>query len=223
MARDMYDVMSGPSSWTMTPVWDVRHTALLASMWIVMMIGMMTPSAAPTMLIYAGVMRHSSEGPRAALRVYPMAAGYLLVWIGFSLAATFVQRALSTTTRLSPMMALVNPRVAGSLLIVAAVYQVMPLKGACLDLCRSPIGFITTHMRAGTSGAFRLGIEHGVYCVGCCWALMLLLFAGGVMNLWTIASLTAFVLFEKLAPFGGQTRWLSAAGLAGAGAWVLLR
>jgi predicted metal-binding membrane protein len=90
MSRDMYGAMSGPSAWMMTPAWDGRHVALLGAMWIVMMIGMMVPSAAPTLLIYAGIMRRSAEGPRAALRVYPMAAGYLLVWIGFSVAATLV-------------------------------------------------------------------------------------------------------------------------------------
>jgi len=220
MARDMYGAMSGPSAWMMTPVWDARHTALLAAMWIVMMIGMMTPSAAPTLLLYAGVMR-KSEGPAAALRVYPMAAGYLLVWTAFSIAATLLQRALSATV-LSPMMTLVNPWAAAAVLVIAAAYQLTPLKGACLDSCRSPVGFLTSHMRPGAAGAFRLGVDHGIYCVGCCWALMLLLFAGGVMNLWTIAALTAFVLFEKLAPFGGRTRPLSAAGLAAAAAWVLL-
>jgi predicted metal-binding membrane protein len=222
MARDMYGVMSGPSAWMMTAVWDARHTTLLAAMWIVMMIGMMTPSAAPTLLIYASVMRRSDEGPRAALRVYPMAAGYLLVWIGFSIAATLLQRTLSTAV-LSPMMTLINPFAAASVLAVAAIYQLTPIKRACLDLCRSPIGFITTHMRTGAWGAFRLGVDHGVYCVGCCWALMLLLFAGGVMNLWTIASVTFFVLFEKLAPLGDRTRQLSAAGLAAAAVWVMLR
>ena len=113
MAHDMYGAMSGPSAWMMTPVWDARHVALLCAMWIVMMIGMMVPSAAPTLLIYAGIMRGSAEGTRAALHVYPMAAGYVLVWLGFSVAATLVQRALSTALVLSPMMTLVSPAAAG--------------------------------------------------------------------------------------------------------------
>jgi len=222
MARDMYGSMSGPSAWMMAAVWDARHTALLAAMWIVMMIGMMTPSAAPALLAYAGVMRRSPEGPRAALRVYPMAAGYLLVWTLFSVGAALLQRTLGAAV-LSPMMTTVSPWVTAGLLVVAAVYQMTPAKSACLDSCRTPIGFITTHVRTGAAAAFRLGVDHGLHCVGCCWALMLLLFAGGVMNLWTIASLTVFVLLERLAPFGARTRHLSAAGLLAAAAWVVLR
>jgi predicted metal-binding membrane protein len=116
-------------------------------------------------------------------------------------------------------MTVVNPWMSAGLLVVAAVYQLTPMKNACLNSCRSPAGVIALHAR----GAFRLGVEQGTHCVGCCWALMLLLFAGGVMNLWTIASLTVFVLIEKIAPFGARTRTLSAAGLLGAAVWVLLR
>jgi predicted metal-binding membrane protein len=221
MARDMSGSMSGPSAWMMTADWDARHTALLAAMWIVMMIGMMTPSAAPLLIIYAGVMRRSPEGPAAALRVYPMAAGYLIVWTSFSIGAALLQRALGTSL-LSPMMIVVDPWATAGLLAAAAVYQLTPLKGACLDACRSPVGFITTRMRPGAAGAFRLGIDHGAYCVGCCWALMLILLAGGVMNLWAIAWLTAIVLVEKLAPCGERSRRLSAAGLLAAAAWVAL-
>jgi predicted metal-binding membrane protein len=221
MARDMYGSMSGLSAWMMAPVWDIRHMALLAAMWIVMMIGMMTPSAAPTLLMYAAVMRRS-EGPRAALKVYPMAAGYLLVWAAFSAGATLLQRVLGATL-LSPMMTLVNPWMTAGCLALAAIYQLTPLKGACLGSCHSPAQFLASHMRPGVGGAFRLGLDHGVFCVGCCWALMLLLFAGGVMNLWTIAALTIFVLFEKLAPFGNRTRQLSAAALTAAAVWVILR
>jgi predicted metal-binding membrane protein len=223
MARDMYGTMIGPSAWMMTPVWDARHVVLLCAMWTVMMIGMMVPSAAPTLLIYAGVMRRSRDGARAALNVYPMAAGYLLVWVGFSVAATLLQRALSMMLVLSPMMTLVSPPAAGLLLMAAAAYQLTPLKQACLDSCRSPITFITTHMKPGASGAFRLGVDHGLYCLGCCWALMLLLFAGGVMNLLVIAALMMFVLFEKLAPFGAHGARLGAIILIGAAAWVMAR
>src|SRR2546428_491632 len=136
---------------------------------------------------------------------------------------TVVQRALSTALVLSPMMTLVSPVAAGALLMAAALYQLTPLKRTCLDSCRSPITFITTHMRPGPSGAFRLGIDHGVYCLGCCWTLMLLLFVGGVMNVWAIVALTSFVLFEKLAPFGKRSRPLSAVGLMSAAAWLITR
>jgi predicted metal-binding membrane protein len=222
MARDMYGAMTGPSAWMMTRVWDARHTTLLAAMWIVMMVGMMLPSAAPLLLIFAGVMRSSPGGARAALRVYPLAGGYLLVWIGFSLAATALQRGLGSTV-LTPMMTMQSSIVAAALFVVAALYQVTPMKQVCLESCRSPMTFILARLRPGASGAFRLGLEHGVYCVGCCWALMLLLFAGGIMNLWTIAALTLVVLVEKLEPFGLRTRQVNAVALVAAAAWMIVR
>lgn len=221
MARDMYGAMTGPAAWMMTRVWDARHVSLLAAMWIVMMVGMMLPSVAPLLLIYAGVMR-SSGGPRAALGVYPLAAGYLLVWIGFSLIATMLQRALGSTV-LTPMMTLQSSLATVALLGAAAIYQLTPVKRICLDSCRSPITFILSRMRPGATGAFRLGVEHGIYCLGCCWALMLLLFAGGIMNLWTIGAIMLIVLLEKLEPFGLRTRQLNAAALIAAAAWVLVR
>jgi len=222
MARDMYGSMSGASAWMMTPAWDLPHVSLLAAMWIVMMVGMMLPSAAPTILIYAGVLRSSPEGPRAALRVYPMAAGYLLVWVAFSLAAAVLQRLLGDSV-ITPMMTLRSSQVAALLFVVAAVYQLTPIKAACLDSCQSPLTFILRHMRLDAAGAFKMGVEHGVYCLGCCWALMLLLFAGGIMNLWTIAALTFVVLFEKLAPFGLRTRFVNAAALMFGAVWFLVR
>jgi len=222
MARDMYGSMSGASAWMMTPAWDLPHVSLLAAMWIVMMVGMMLPSAAPTILIYAGVLRSSPEGPRAALRVYPMAAGYLLVWVAFSLAAAVLQRLLGDSV-ITPMMTLRSSLVAALLFVVAAVYQLTPIKAACLDSCQSPLTFILRHMRLDAAGAFKMGVEHGVYCLGCCWALMLLLFAGGIMNLWTIAALTFVVLFEKLAPFGMRTRFVNAAALMFGAVWFLVR
>jgi predicted metal-binding membrane protein len=222
MARDMYGAMSGPSAWMMTPVWDVRHVTLLAAMWIVMMIGMMVPSAAPLLVLYAGVMRRGPAGPASPLRVYAMAGGYALVWIGFSLGAACVQRLGGRALLLSPMMTIASPAIAAAVLVVAALYQMTPLKRACLDACRSPVSFLTTHMRPGTIGAFRLGVAHGWYCLGCCWALMLLLFAGGVMNLFVVVALTAWVAVEKLTPFGAQSARISGALLLLAAGWVYL-
>jgi predicted metal-binding membrane protein len=222
MASDMYGAMTGPSAWMMTRVWDARHLSLLAAMWIVMMIGMMLPSVSPMLLLYAGVLRASPEGPKAALRVYAMAAGYLLMWIAFSLLATGMQRALGETM-LTPMMTPRSSAVAAILLLIAAAYQLTPFKEICLHSCRSPIAFMMRHIRLDAAGAFRLGIEHGLHCVGCCWALMLLLFAGGIMNLWTIAALMIAVLLEKVAPLGLRTKQLTAAALVAAAIWVVVR
>ena len=222
LARDMYGPMTGASAWMMTTNWDARHLLLLWSMWAVMMAAMMLPGASPLLLLYGAAARRSA--PAASARpVYALAAGYVLIWTSFSLAATVLQRALGSVLLLSPMMEATSSSVSGLLLLVAGAYQWTPLKVACLQTCRSPLGFLMGRWRAGAAGAFRLGIEHGLYCLGCCWALMLLLFVGGVMNLIVIAALTVFVSFEKLAPFGLQSARISGVLLMAVGLWVLAR
>ena len=199
MATDMYGDMTGPSAWMMTASWDGTYVALLFAMWTAMMAGMMLPSAAPTLLVY-GMVARRDDAAAAPLRIHLFAGGYLVVWTAFSAVATAAQWAFTSTGVLSPMMEIQSPVVAGAMLVVAGLYQLTPLKRACLSACQSPAAFLVKHWRAGRAGAFRLGIVHGWYCLGCCWALMLLLFAGGVMNLTVIVSLTAFLLAEKLMP-----------------------
>ncbi len=223
MARDMYGTMTGASAWMMAGVWDFRHLVLLFAMWAAMMAGMMLPSAAPALMIYAAVIRRSPDGDRAAAHVYAFAGGYLLVWTAFSVAATVMQRVFAEALLISPMMESRDPLFGGVLLIAAGIYQFAPYKRACLNACRSPAEFLTRHWRAGVAGGFYLGIANGLYCLGCCWALMLLLFVGGVMNLWWIAALTIFVLLEKVAPRGAQGGRLSGVLLAGMGIWSLFR
>ena len=221
MARDMYGPMTGASAWMMTLDWDLRHLLLLWAMWAVMMTGMMLPSASPLVLLYGAGARRSA-GETAARQIYALAAGYLLVWAVFSLGATALQRALAALLLVSPMMEVTSSRMSAALLLIAGVYQLTPLKHACLRTCQSPLGFLMSRWRNGSSGAFRMGLEHGAYCVGCCWALMLLLFAGGVMKLWVIAALTAFVAFEKLAPLGPHGARVSGVLLMAAGVWTLV-
>lgn len=223
MARDMYGSMTGPSAWMMTDTWDFTHLALLFAMWAVMMAGMMLPSAAPTLLLYAGVVRKSPDGTSAPSHVYAFAAGYLLVWTAFSLAATVLQRLLAHWLLLSPMMEARGHVFGGILLMVAGVYQFTPFKRTCLESCRSPAAFIAQHWKRGVAGGFRLGAAHGLFCLGCCWTLMLLLFVGGVMNLWWIGALTIFVLLEKLAPLGAQGGRLSGLLIIAMGLWNLVR
>jgi predicted metal-binding membrane protein len=222
MALDMYGSMKGSSAWMMTRTWDFTHQALLFAMWAIMMIGMMLPSAAPTLLLYAGVIRKSPEGDRAQAHVYAFAGGYLVVWTAFSLAATVAQRLLADWLLVSPMMESSNRVFSGALLLLAGIYQLTPFKRTCLESCRSPAAFIVKHWKRGIGGAFQLGLIHGLQCLGCCWALMLLLFVGGVMNLWCISLLTLFVLLEKLAPLGaGGGRYLGVLmGLIGL--WYLI-
>jgi predicted metal-binding membrane protein len=222
MAVDMYGPMTGAGAWMMTATWDVPHLLLLWAMWTVMMAGMMLPSASPFVLLYGASARRSTKAG-AARQVYALAAGYLLVWAGFSLGATVLQRGFAALRLVSPMMEVTSARAGAVLLLLAGVYQLTPIKDVCLRACRSPLGFMMNRWRDGWRGALVMGVEHGLYCVGCCWALMLLLFAGGVMNLAVIAALTAFVAFERLAPLGLQTARLTGLVLIGAGTWLLAR
>ena len=167
----------------------------LVLMWWLMMVAMMLPSAAPAILLYARV-REQRRAEGAVVQAWIFGLGYVAVWLAFSIAAAGVQRMAE-----GPAMTL--DRIFGSaLLILVGLYQLSPLKSACLRQCRSPVEFLTRHWRAGVSGAVRLGVLHGAYCVGCCWMLMALLFVGGVMNFAWIAALTLIVGIEKLVPRG---------------------
>lgn len=196
--------------------WTASHAALMFVMWLVMMTAMMLPSAAPVILLYRTISRRNNGRSRGASGCFVL--GYLAVWGGFSLLALVVQYFLERAELLSPMMESTNTGLSGALLIAAGIYQFTPLKRACLRLCRSPLEFFMAHWRSGKLGAFAMGTHHGIYCVACCWGLMLLLFVGGVMNLMWIVGLAIFVLIEKLVPAG---QWMGQAGgvlLTGAGA-----
>ncbi|MBL8199573.1 MAG: DUF2182 domain-containing protein [Chromatiales bacterium] len=223
LARDMYGAMSGPAAWMMSATWDARHLLLLWAMWAVMMAGMMLPAASPTLLLHVGAARAQGPATGAGVRVMALAGGYLLVWAVFSVGATLLQWLLATRGLLSPMMEPASPTLGAGLLAIAGLYQLTPLKHACLRACRSPLSFLLGRQQPGWRGAIRLGITHGVYCLGCCWALMLLLFAGGVMSQPVIAALTGWVLVEKLLPFGERSAWVSGVLLIATAGWLLLR
>jgi predicted metal-binding membrane protein len=204
---------------TMPTAWSPGYAALMVVMWALMMLAMMLPSAAPMILLHATVSRRRDpeQGGRRALL---FAVAYAAVWGGFALAATAVQWTLEKAGLLTPTMAVSTATVASLLFVAAGVYQFTPLKRACLRHCRSPLEFLAGHWRGGTSGAFAMGARHGAYCLGCCWAMMLLLFVGGVMNLAWIAGLALLVLAEKLLPVGRMVSWVLGAtliiwGLAG--------
>jgi predicted metal-binding membrane protein len=222
MSADMYGPMQGASAWALTSSWDLPHLLLLFAMWAVMMLAMMLPSATPMLMLYIAVVRRS-EATAVARRAYALAAGYVLVWALFSAVAAGAQRLLTLQSVVSPMMILSDARVGGILLLVVAAYQFTPFKRGCLEACRSPLMLITSYWRPGARGALTMGVRHGVYCLGCCWALMLLLFAGGVMNAWVIAGLTLFVFIEKVTPIGRLASHLGGAVLAGLGVWLLVR
>jgi predicted metal-binding membrane protein len=195
--------------------WPTRYWLIMLLMWWVMMIAMMTPSAAPMVLLYARVARHAREQRQVPPTVVATAwfvLGYLMSWLAFSAAAVSAQWALERLGLLHMMMMWsLHKWLSATLLIMAGVYQLSPLKSICLGACRSPAQFLSRHWREGQAGAVRLGMMHGLYCVGCCWLLMALLFAGGVMNVLWIAGLAVLVLIEKVAPYGRQV-----AGVAGA-------
>ena len=187
--------MPADGPWTAA---DVRFGFV---MWVVMMAGMMSPSATPMFVEMAGAAEARSERP-ALLIALLFAAGYFAVWTGFSAFATLTQWMFHDAAMLSPAMAAVSPRGAGIVLVIAGLYQLTPEKRACLVHCRNPIDFLRTSWQPGRAGAFRMGLHHGVYCLGCCWALMAVLFAVGLMNLAYVAAISAVVLMEK-AGWGG--------------------
>ena len=219
---DMYGRMDGPAAWMMEATWDAPYLLLIFLMWAVMMVGMMLPSALPTILLFRRVIHSDPKVSAPVTRMFVFASGYVAAWTLFSAAATLLQWALAEAALLSPMMVSASPWLGGAILLVAGVYQWTPLKNACIAHCRSPLAFFMQNWRPGVPGAFRLGLRHGFYCVGCCWALMLLLFVGGVMSLLWIAAITAFVLLEKLAPYGVRGGRLSGFALVAAGLWVLV-
>ncbi|WP_162901600.1 DUF2182 domain-containing protein [Breoghania sp. L-A4] len=190
-------------------------------MWAVMMAAMMLPTALPMILAYTrmlGVNRRAGWVP-----VFLFSGGYVLAWAGFSLAAAALQAALTHFALLSPMMMkVVAGPMAGGILIIAGLYQLTPLKQSCLRQCRSPISFLMTRWREGNWGALAMGWSHGLFCVGCCWALMGLLFVAGVMNPVWIIAITAYVLVEKIIPGGRRLSQLCGIGMTGLGLYWML-
>jgi predicted metal-binding membrane protein len=194
----------------------------LVPMWIVMMVATMIPSAAPTILLFANVVRRRRAAgvPAASAAVFTL--GYLLVWALYAILAALTQWKLHQLALLSSDMTSASPWLGGGLLIVAGLYQWLPSKGACLSHCQSPLHFFSSHWREGSIGALVMGIRHGTYCVGCCWALMALLFVAGVMNLLWVAAIGIFVLAEKLVFRGRELGRAAGFLLVAWGVWVLI-
>ncbi|GAB5375826.1 MAG: DUF2182 domain-containing protein [Acuticoccus sp.] len=192
----------------MAMAWSPAYWLIMFLMWWIMMIAMMTPSAAPMVLLHARVSRHQQARGRMAVAPVPTAAfffGYLAAWAGFSALATVAQWSLERAGLVHGMLMWSSNRtLSAGLLLAAGIYQLSPWKRVCLEHCRSPAEYLSRHWRPGDLGAFRMGLTHGAYCLGCCWVLMALLFVGGTMNLVWIAGLGALVLGEKLLPFGSR-------------------
>jgi predicted metal-binding membrane protein len=197
--------------------WDQSNVLAIFVMWSVMMAAMMLPSALPMILTFSHINAQSGEQGRTRMFV----VAYLLVWVAFSAIATALQWALQAADWVDPMIVSMSPVLNGVLLAIAGVYQFSPLKKVCLARCRTPFGFLMGEWRPGQSGAFRMGVRHGLFCAGCCWAVMALLFVGGVMNLAWIAALAIVVAIEKMAPRGAQLSVVLGVVLILSGVWRL--
>ncbi|MBT5264666.1 MAG: DUF2182 domain-containing protein [Rhodospirillaceae bacterium] len=201
--------------------WSAGYLSVLFVMWWVMMVAMMLPSAMPMIMLFATINRKAAERAAPTVSTLVFVGGYLAVWGGFSIAAVIAQWQLAMARLLSPMMESSSLFFGGLLLLAAGIYQLTPLKDACLRHCRSPMAFIMSRWRPGPLGAFRMGLDHGAICLGCCWVLMSLLFYGGVMNFAWIAGLTVYVLVEKFAPFGDKIGRYAGGVLIIWGVWIL--
>lgn len=216
------DSMMETMGMVMNQPWGAGELAVTFVMWSVMMVGMMSPSALPVLLLFAGAhARRTGRGVPLAALLFGL--GYVAVWVGFSAGAALGQWALHQAALLSSTMATSSSRLAGAILVAAGAYQLTPLKVGCLTRCRSPLGFLLSNWRDGASGAFRMGLGHGVFCLGCCWALMGVLFVVGVMNLAWVAVLAIFILVEKIGSTGVRVARLGGAVLIALGAFVALR
>lgn len=189
----------GSNNMDMKNRWSISMAISMFLMWWLMMIAMMTPSAAPTLLLFHNLKKIGSEGKKALSYTYLFLFGYLIIWAIFSLIACIIHKFFDTSSITdAAMMQLKSVQFSGILLITAGVYQFTPLKNACLEKCRTPIDFLSSNNRKGAKGSFIMGAHHGLFCLGCCWALMALLFVGGVMNLFWITGLALYVLIEKI-------------------------
>ena len=224
--QHLADAMPGMDTFATAARWGATAWALIIAMWWIMMIAMMTPSAAPTILLYARIYRHArlqGQWQGRFGQVGMFAAGYLLAWLVFSAAAASLHWVLQHAGLISAMMMSTQSRwLSGIVLIAAGLYQLSPLKNICLAHCRTPASFLSQHWRPHAGGALRLGAMHGAYCVGCCWMLMALLFVGGVMNLAWIAALALLVLVEKVLAQGPWIGRVSGAVLIAWGGATLL-
>jgi len=193
--------------------WRASDVVFAFAMWAVMMVGMMVPAAAPALLLFAGMQARRADR-RAPLVILLFGFGYFTVWFGFSAGAALAQWALHELALLTTTMTASSPWLGGAMLIAAGAYQLTPAKRTCLMHCQSPLGFLVSNWRDGTLGAFQMGLRHGAFCLGCCWALMGVLFAVGVMNLAWVAALSAFILLEKTSGRGAGMAVARIGGLA---------
>jgi len=203
--------------------WSTFYAALMFTMWWVMMIAMMVPSASPMVLLFTAIKRKQAASVSPSVEAWVFLGGYLLIWAGFSLIAALAQWGLERAGLLSMAVASTSATFGGVILLAAGLYQFTPVKSACLRYCQSPVLFLSRHWQPGAAGALRMGLRHGGYCLGCCWFLMALLFVTGVMNLVWIAGIALYVACEKLLPLGHRLSHAAGVALIVSGTIVLAR
>ncbi len=193
--------------------WSTEDYFVVFIMWAVMMVAMMVPSVAPMVLMFASVNRNRQSKEEPFVPTWIFLSGYLIIWTVFSFVVTILQGYLHHLSLISPMMVSTSPILSGTILTIAGIFQFTPFKNSCLDFCRSPLNFLMTHWKEGGLGALRMGLEHGGFCLGCCWALMVVLFATGVMNFLWIALISIFVLLENVVKSQMNLSRIAGAGL----------
>jgi predicted metal-binding membrane protein len=201
--------------------WTAADFALNLAIWWAMMPGMMLPSAAPMILTFAAINRHKRQHGQPFVPTMVFTSGYLIAWGLFGVLAALADWGFERAALISPMTGRLVPVFGAVVVIAAGVYQLTPLKAVCLRHCRSPFDFVLNHWRDGAAGALRMGLEHGLYCLGCCWFLMALLFAAGIMSLLWMAAITAFVFVEKLFPAGAWIARISGVAMLGFGIYLV--
>ena len=216
--KDMWQALCRPLG---ASAWDANGLALVASMWAAMTLAMMLPSAAPMILTYAEIADTAARKGERIVSPFVLAGGYALIWLGFAAVATLAQVALTQAALIDSGMRSASGLFSGSIFIGAGVYQFSALKHACLKRCQHPFPFFFVNWATTPRGVFRLGVKQGIFCLGCCWAMMLVMFAVGVMNLLWVAALAAVVLVEKLLLLGEWTARLFGVALAAYGVWLL--
>ncbi len=201
--------------------WGPGDILTSLAMWNIMMVGMMIPTASPMILMFATTNRRQRGQSGPYVPTFFFVSGYVLIWAVYSIAGTAAQWGLQEAALLSPLVLQVTPQLGAVLLIVAGLFQFTSLKHNCLTHCRTPMAFLNSEWREGAGGAMWMGLKHGSYCVGCCWAIMLLMFVAGLMNLVWTAFLAAFMLLEKIAPAGDKLGRIAGVLAVGAGMWLL--
>lgn len=218
MSSDFMEGMTMPQMWE----WSFKDFSANFAMWSVMMIAMMLPSATPMILIFSNVNKKRNEHGNEFVPTWIFVSSYITLWIAFSLFATIVQWFLHHFALLSDGLRIISPSISGLLLISAGVYQFTSVKYACLKNCQSPLGFIWGNWRYGKQGALSMGLKHGLYCIGCCWVLMILLFLVGIMNILWIAVISIFIFIEKIIARGRLLSYFSGSILVLWGLWLLI-